>query len=92
MSSHRHCVCWLVSILVATLAGCGPQQVAPDAPPPSTVPASPAGAFAIASWFDVRVPPAAGPVLATLTAATDGPDDPSRYLVDRMIATLPDGR
>jgi hypothetical protein len=47
--------------------------------------------FSIASRLDVRVPAAAAPLVAMLTAATDGPDDPARYLVDRMIATLPDG-
>lgn len=90
MSSFRVQVCLMVSIVVA-LAGCGPQGAAPDAAPVSNIPSSAAGVFAIASSFEVQVPPAAAPVIAALTAATDGPDDPSRYLVDRMIATLPDG-
>jgi hypothetical protein len=89
-SSHR--ASFASSILAAfALAGCGSPSPAPDASPPSTVPGSPAGVFAVTSRLDVHVPAPAGPVLAALTAATDGPDDPARYLVDRMIATLPDG-
>lgn len=97
-SSLRVHACSLLSISLAwlaLLASCGPSAPAsapaPDATPPSTIPASPAGVFAIASSLDVHVPAMAAPVIATLTAATDGPDDPTRYLVDRMIATLPDG-
>jgi hypothetical protein len=81
-----------VLFVLASLAGCGSTALpGPDAAPPSTVPTSPAGRFAVTSTFDLPVPPAAGAVLAALAAATDGPDDPTRYLVDRMIATLPDG-
>lgn len=82
-----------LALTLALIASCGsPPSVAPDAaPPPSTIPSSPAGVFALASRLDVQVPAPAAAVLATLTAATDGPDDPARYLVDRMIATLPDG-
>jgi hypothetical protein len=80
------------------LAACGAQPAAPDAipdaapdAPTSTVPVSPAGVFAVTSTLDFEVPPAAAPVLAMLSAATDGPDDPARYLLDTMIAALPDG-
>ncbi|HEU4730246.1 MAG TPA: hypothetical protein VFT22_20255, partial [Kofleriaceae bacterium] len=68
-----------------------PSEPGPDAAPPSTIPASAAGTFAIASTLDLDVPAVAEPALATLIAATDGPDDPTRYLVDEMIAWLPDG-
>jgi hypothetical protein len=83
----------LAAVLVLVLAGCGgsPPAPTPDAPPRSTVPVSPAGTFAVTSTFDVHLPAVAQPAIAVLTAATDGPDDPTRYLVDRMIATLPDG-
>jgi hypothetical protein len=37
------------------------------------------------------LPGPAAALVGELRAATDGPDDPSRYLVDRMIAALPDG-
>jgi hypothetical protein len=77
-------------VLGLATAGCGAPPAPPDAPP-SMIPTSPGGVFALTSRFDVEVPPAAAPVIAALTAATDGPDDPTRFLVDRMIATLPDG-
>ncbi|HEX2691210.1 MAG TPA: hypothetical protein VHN14_31575, partial [Kofleriaceae bacterium] len=83
-----------LALALAMPAGCGSPSsalAAPDAPPPSTIPTSPAGVFAITSSLDLPVPDVAMPVITTLRAATDGPDDPSRYLVDRMIATLPDG-
>lgn len=82
----------IFAVTVCLVAGCGsPPAPSPDAAPPSTIPTSPAGVFAITSRLDIRVPAAAAPLLATLTAATDGPDDPARYVVDRMVATLPDG-
>ncbi|HET7504954.1 MAG TPA: hypothetical protein VFK02_28215 [Kofleriaceae bacterium] len=79
--------CWL-----AAAAGCGPSSdPAPDAPPVSMIPTSPAGRFAVTSTVEFGVPPPAAPVISELIAATDGPDDPTRYLVDRMVETLPDG-
>jgi hypothetical protein len=50
------------------------------------------GTFSLRSNFSLSAPPP-GPaqVLAELAAATDGPDDPSRYLVDKLVAKL-DGR
>ncbi|HEY0989002.1 MAG TPA: hypothetical protein VGD80_18165 [Kofleriaceae bacterium] len=93
-SSLRALFTWSVLVSLAVVASCSgsPPAIAPDAaPPPSTIPTSPAGVFALAGRFDVQVPAPAAPVIAALTAATDGPDDPARYLVDRMIATLPDG-
>jgi hypothetical protein len=81
---------------VAALAGwsaacsAASEPAAPDAPR-STVPTSIAGTFTVTSTYDLAVPAAAAPVIATLTAATDGPDDPCRFVIDQMIATLPDG-
>jgi hypothetical protein len=92
MSSSPRVRCGsLVVSLFASVVGCSSARPGPDATPPSTVPTSPAGRFTVASTFDLPVPPAAAPVIAALTAATDGPDDPTRFLVDQMIATLPDG-
>jgi hypothetical protein len=92
-SAHRAQFCSVVSVVlgVIVLASCEAPPAAPDASPPSQIPTGPAGRFAVTSRFDIHVPPVAAPALAALTAATDGPDDPARYLVDRMIATLPDG-
>jgi hypothetical protein len=97
LSSHRVRCCSIASLVsvvslgLAVVASCGPSTPAPDAAPISTIPTSPAGRFTVTSTFDIAVPTAAGPVISGLTAATDGPDDPTRYLLDRMIATLPDG-
>jgi len=90
-SSHPVRCCSSVSIVLALLASCGSPVPAPDAAPPSTVPTSPSGVFTVTSTLDLAVPAAAEPVLATLAAMTDGPDDPTRYLVDRMLVTLPEG-
>jgi hypothetical protein len=94
MSPTLRLCCGLLALIVfAVLASCGPSPAlpAPDGAPPSAVPTSPAGTFAVTSTLDLPVPAAAGPLIATLAAATDAPDDPTRYLVDRMIATLPEG-
>lgn len=92
MSSHRIRLCSLL-IAIPVLAACGdpPRELAPDAAPVSLVPTSPAGTFAIATTLDLAVPASAAPVLAALAAATDGGDDPARYLLERMVAALPDG-
>ena len=79
-------------VLISVLAvGCGADHSSADAHPPSTIPRDASGTFAVASTLDFRVPPAAAAVIDMLVAATDGADDPSRYLVDRTIAALPDG-
>ncbi len=80
-------------LVLSIVAGCGSEaELAADAaPPPSKIPRSAAGRFALSSELALAVPVEAQPVLATLTAATDGADDPTRYLIDQMIATLPDG-
>jgi hypothetical protein len=83
---------WITAVVVAAAisAGCG---VEPPYPPPpiSTVPTSPAGSFAVTSAIEFGAPPAAAAVITALTAASDGPDDPARFVLDRMIASLPDG-
>ncbi|HEY0190812.1 MAG TPA: hypothetical protein VGC42_06785, partial [Kofleriaceae bacterium] len=89
MSVYKLARC--VGLSVLAVVGCGPSHSEVDAPPVSTVPDSPAGTFEVTSAFDIPVPVAAAPIIEQLTAATDGPDDPSRYLLDRMIETLPDG-
>ncbi|HET9621580.1 MAG TPA: hypothetical protein VFP84_09455 [Kofleriaceae bacterium] len=74
-----------------TLAACGaPDAAVPDAPR-STVPTSPAGTFDVTSAIDLPVPAAAAPVLAILSGLGDDPDDPSRFVLDRVIDRLPDG-
>jgi len=56
------------------------------------LPIDPAGRFAVRSSIALAAPPPAiTAVLAELETATDGPDDPSRYLIDIVIDRLPDG-
>src|SRR4051812_27819074 len=80
------------SVLVACLclvACTDPPRHTPDAA--STVPRSAAGTFSVESALEVALPPAAELPLGTFAAATDGPDDPSRFVVDAMVATFPEG-
>ena len=73
-------------LCVVFLFACATSTPAPDAP----VPIDPAGRYTVRSSFAVSAPPAsAAPALAALLSATDGPDDPSRYLIELVIARLP---
>jgi hypothetical protein len=51
------------------------------------------GKFQLTSKFDIatNMPGTAGDVLNEIIAATDGGDDPARYLVDKVLAQLPNG-
>jgi len=50
------------------------------------------GRFDVQSRYTLAAPPTeASDMLSALGAATDGSDDPSRYLVDLVIARLPEG-
>ncbi|HEY1556760.1 MAG TPA: hypothetical protein VGF94_18115 [Kofleriaceae bacterium] len=73
------------------LAACGDnlQPAAPDAP--STVPRDPGGSFAVRSELDLPLPAAASAAFQPLIDATNDPDDPSRYLLDRLVDELPAG-
>lgn len=91
--SMRSIRCHALLLLAITgLAACGgmPPGPAGDAAP-STIPTSPVGVFAVTSTLDFHVPGAAAPALQALLAATDGPDDPARFVVDHLVALLPDG-
>jgi hypothetical protein len=89
MTNHRLAVLSLFLCLAACAAE-APAQ--PPIDPPHAVPIDPSGRFAVTSSFALASPPAAAAdVLGELLAATDGPDDPSRCLIDLMIAKLPDG-
>ncbi len=82
----------VVSLAVAAIVGgCSSATVStPDSR--TTVPRSAAGNFAVISQLDLEaVPGGAGTVVDAIVAATDGPDDPSRFVLDYMIAALPDG-
>jgi hypothetical protein len=85
---------WFVCLPLA-LAACGdsPPEAHPDAAAPEVeIPISPAGRYIVTSTFSLAAaPPNAAAVLDELNGAVDGPDDPSRYLIDLMIARLPEG-
>jgi hypothetical protein len=51
------------------------------------------GKFAVHSTFDLatNMPGTAGTVVNTIIAATDGSDDPTRWILDQLISQLPNG-
>ena len=77
---------------VLCCAGCASAAVsAPDAAP-SHIPTTITGTYDLVGTLDLATLPApADAILAELANATDSPDDPARYLVDRMVAALPEG-
>lgn len=91
MPNHRLA---FLSLVLLSLVACSDSddELAPDAPV-APVPIDPAGSFAVRSSISLAAPPSAmTEVLGELTAATDGPDDPSRYLIDLVIDRLPEGQ
>jgi len=51
------------------------------------------GKFAVHSTFDLatNMPGTVGTVVNTIIAATDGSDDPTRWILDQLISQLPNG-
>lgn len=92
MSNTRLASILITTILfIAACASSGDDTPAPDATPPA--PLEPAGTYAVRSMYSLTSPPAgAASMLAELTAATDGSDDPARFLIDKLVARLPEGR
>jgi hypothetical protein len=84
----------MITRLAFTLcvAGCASAAVtAPDAAP-SQIPTTVTGTYDLVGTLDLAtLPEPATYILSELANATDSPDDPARYLVDRMVAALPDG-
>ena len=77
--------------VTALFVGCGsdPAPVAPDAaPPPTTVPRDPSGQFVVSTTLDLEPPRTAMIVIEALDRAAS---EPSRFVLDRMVARLPDG-
>lgn len=89
--------------LLAAAAGCGsstgdgpndPND--PNDPQDPEIPDAPStaeGRYNIQSEFDLatNMPGTAGTVVNYFIAATDDPDDPTKFLVDELIKALPDG-
>ncbi|HWO26852.1 MAG TPA: hypothetical protein VNO30_49320 [Kofleriaceae bacterium] len=61
--------------------------------PAQPVPTRVAGAYALQSQFDLAtsVPGTAGQVVGYIIDATDSPDDPTLFIVERLAAALPSG-
>ncbi|HTR51420.1 MAG TPA: hypothetical protein VMJ10_11980 [Kofleriaceae bacterium] len=55
------------------------------------MPRDPGGSFTVHSELDLPLPAAATAAFQPLVDATDDPDDPSRYLLDRIVDQLPEG-
>lgn len=97
MSAPRSLLAFSIGFFFSTAlvltTGCSASAPA-DPPPDAAVrPLEPAGHYELTSSFSLAAPPpAAATVLDELRAATDGPDDPSRFLIDLMIERLPEGR
>ena len=90
----------LITLLAASLVGCAADAPAGSGDdtmdpggndvPPQEVPLSPQGKFAITSDFDIatNMPGTVGAVTNGFIDATDGPDDPTRYIVDLLCNQL----
>src|SRR5262245_44530546 len=79
-------------LFVLYLFACSSPEIdpAPDARS-ATLAVDPAGRYTLHTSWTVEPPPQVAAVLAKLSAATDGPDDPSRYLIDHLVDRMDDG-
>jgi hypothetical protein len=94
-----------IALLLAATAATGCAASAPGNPDPGTgsgsgsgsddapVPLTPEGKFNLQSDYDLasNMPGTVGAVVNGFIDATDSPDDPTRYIVDKLISALPDG-
>lgn len=93
----------LLSMMVAVATGCAAQAPGlPDdgddttTPPPDDdlpVPLTAEGRFMVQSDFDLatNIPGTVGNVTRYFIDATDDPDDPSKFIIEQLVAALPDG-
>ena len=81
------------ALFACLFAACASAEVAtPDAPTVTSIPKHIAGTYDVVGQLDLQtLPPPATYVLAELASATDSPDDPARYLVEHMVAAMPEG-
>lgn len=90
----------VAALALGTTAACGPGSSGPggdggggggDQPPGKPLDAT--GTYALHSTFDLatNMPGTAGAVVNTIIAATDDVDDPSRWIIDQILAKLPSG-
>jgi hypothetical protein len=90
----------LLLALGATAAGCatspgkgGDDDGSGSGSGSDAVPLTAEGKYSMQSDFDIatNIPGTAGAVINGFIAATDDPDDPTRYVLDLLIAQLPSG-
>lgn len=86
----RNIAAVIASLLSFTFFACGadPAPSAPDAALPTTIPRDPAGGFVVLTTLDLSPPAPAQRVIAALDRAAS---QPSRFILEKMIATLPEG-
>jgi len=100
MTMRNLSLSFLLGLLAAT--GCatdaqGDDPNDPDDPDdpddPLPVPTTPEGTFRVNSTFDIatNAPGTAGTVANYFIAATDDPDDPTKFILDELIKALPAG-
>ncbi len=84
------CLVTVASCFFACASAESPRGDGPAPPPPI----DPTGTFTLRTSLHLAapLPGATSAILADVRAATDDPDDPSRFLVDKLISKLPDGR
>lgn len=96
----------LLLALGASVAGCATNTTGDDDNPgdpgdpgdgdgsdTDPVPLTAEGTYSIVSEFDIaaNMPGTAGQVVNQIIDATDSPDDPTHWILDQLIAQLPDG-
>jgi hypothetical protein len=90
MSNRR--IAALVLALIVSLVACDDHAASP-APDATPVPIDLRGRFEVQGSLALAAPPSlVATVLSDLAAATDGPDDPSRFLLELIVDRLPPGR
>jgi hypothetical protein len=100
MKVHNLCATLLLALGV-TVAGCTSGDTAAggddggDGSGSGTqpVPLTPEGKFSVTSEFDVatNAPGTPGKIVNYFIQATDDPEDPTKFIVDQLIAAMPDG-
>lgn len=93
--------CLDLFMIAIAIAGCAANRPTPpgagsgpgSGSGPGTSVVSIAGSYSLQSAIDLEaiLPGAAGDVERLLVDATDDPDDPARFLVEHLVAQLPDG-
>lgn len=76
---------------VVVFAACTSSPNAAPVPDASDAPKSTAGIFRVSSTYELsQIPASARLLLDELADATDDPDDPGRFLVEQLVAAIPD--